>query len=131
MRPGRFDVHRVNGVHDYWDMPLGTKRYFSPWQPLVVPGSKVSMNRVVRPHQNYYETVCRSSPLRLALFRLYKLLKEPCIWKNGKPFCNGFAFILSIIALVFIVKAAPVLVAGSPGLLLYKPAKAIWKKWFG
>jgi hypothetical protein len=30
-----------------------------------------------------------------------------------------------------IVKAAPALVAGTPGVILYKPVKRLWQKWFG
>lgn len=71
--------------------------------------------------------------MRLINSRLYALLSNPCVWsKNGTPLLNGFALlIIAVVLLVLIVKAAPALIAGSPGLILYKPFKKVWQKWFG
>lgn len=71
--------------------------------------------------------------MRFIFSRLYTLLFSPCIWsRTGTPILNGFALlILSIVALVLIVKATPVLVASAPGLMLYKAIKKPWQKWFG
>ncbi|HEX3682715.1 MAG TPA: hypothetical protein VHU83_09230 [Bryobacteraceae bacterium] len=71
--------------------------------------------------------------MRFLTSRLYALLSNPCVWsKNGTPLINGFALlILAIVLLTLIIKAAPALMAGIPGVLLYQPVKAVWKKLFG
>ena len=71
--------------------------------------------------------------MRLLTSRLYALLSNPCVWsKNGVPLLNGFALlVIATVFMLLIIKAAPVIVGGSPGLILYKPVKRLWMKWFG
>jgi hypothetical protein len=88
----------------------------------------VSRDKVVNP-----PTGTAIAFVRLNLSRLYKLLIEPCFWyENGNPRCNGFGYIIfGLIAAIVVLKLAPALLAGSPGLVLYKPVKKLWQKWFG
>lgn len=72
--------------------------------------------------------------------RLADLLSSSCLWwKTGEPICNGFAlvivsiFVLVIVAVIALLvwKGVPAVWITSSGLIAYRQAKRLWRRWFG